>query len=265
MDEAFQDFSEPVGAWARQRGFAFDEIRKEVGAFYDYLHGSLTNADLEGFAGVDRGKIAQLSLLRRFPAVLEWLRLKAALSVDLLDDWCQVITEADDQKELSANAFMTPFNLFTGFDYAGARAYCDAISPKLYTMHWSVMVEFWGRVLLERNPGLDEALVTRALAQLFDLGDQIEAGTLAEYGYPTPDQAHPIPDEPQARKISQVLDEVDGGALVAPLMHGYGRQDDFARRFAVVARSGADGVWINRYGYLSDEKLDAIGALWRGR
>ena len=35
------------------------------------------------------------------------------------------------------------------------------------------------------------------------------------------------------------------------------------RRFAVAARCGADGTWINRYGYLSDRKLAAIEELWR--
>ena len=124
------------------------------------------------------------------------------------------------------------------------------------------MVEFWGRVLLERNPGLDEKLVVRALAHLFDLGDEIEAEKLSDFGYPEPHEAHPIPDAPQFRKIDQVLAEAGEGTQVTPLMHGYGPADDFARRFRVVADSPAHGVWINRYGYLSDEKLDAIGRIW---
>ena len=110
-------------------------------------------------------------------------------------------------KKLSANAFMTPFTLFTGFDFAGAAAFCDAVSPKLYTMHWSVMVEFWGRDLLAHNPGLDETLVVKALAHLFDLGDVITAERLSDYGYPKPHEPHPIPDDCQARKIAQVCAE----------------------------------------------------------
>jgi hypothetical protein len=46
-------------------------------------------------------------------------------------------------------------------------------------------------------------------------------------------------------------------------MHGYGPHDDFVRRFKLVAESEADGVWINRYGYLSDGKLSAVGDVWR--
>ena len=46
------------------------------------------------------------------------------------------------------------------------------------------------------------------------------------------------------------------------MMHGYGPIDDFARRFRIVAESEADGVWINRYGYLSDEKWEVVGGGW---
>lgn len=263
LDEAFQDFGPPVKHWAEAHGFDFDRIRKEVAAFYVYLHGSLRNRDLQDFAGADRGRYAQIALLRRFSAVLEWLRLKSALSLDLLRHWREsVALYGGPEKKLSANAFMTPLTLWTGFDFARAGAYCDAVSPKLYTMHWSVMVEFWGVDLLTHNRDLDEALVVKALAHLFDLGDHITAGRIADYGYPEPHEPHPIPDDCQARKIAQVCAEADGRMKVTPLMHGYGPLDDFVRRFKVVADSPADGVWINRYGYLSDEKLDAVGRIW---
>ena len=265
LDEAFQDFGPHARAWAEAHGFDFEHIQKEAGAFYDYLHGGLRNQDLRDFASLDRGKFTQISLLRRYPVILEWLRLKSALSLDLLRHWREsVAMYGGADKELSANAFMTPLTLWTGFDFARAAEYCDAVSPKLYTMHWSVMVEFWGVDLLTHNPGLDETFVTRALAHLFDLGDHITAEGLADYGYPEPHEPHPIPNDCQARKIAQVCAGVDGGMQVTPLMHGYGPHDDFVRRFKVVADSPADGVWINRYGYLSDEKLDAVGRVWRG-
>jgi hypothetical protein len=264
LDEAFQDFSAHVHAWADAHGFDFQRVRQEVKALYASVHGGLRNQDLLDLAGPDRGRFSQIALLRRHPGVLEWLRLKAALSVDMLRHWRQTITEfGGEDKELSANAFMPPFSLCTGFDFAAAADYCSAVSPKLYTMHWSVMVEFWGRVLLDSNPELEESLVVRALANLFDLGDETTAEGLSDYGYPGPDEAHPIPDAPQARKIEQVLAQVGGRTQVTPLVHGYGPLHDFRRRFLVVANSAADGAWVNRYGYLSDEKLDVIGECWR--
>lgn len=205
-----------------------------------------------------------VNLMYQYPGVAEWLRLKAKLSLDLLRDWRAAVTVyGNDDMELSANAFMPPFTLFTGFDFGRAAKYCSAASPKLSTMHWSVMVEFWGEVLLERNPGLDEKLVVRALAQLFDLGDEIDAERLSDYGYPGPEDPHPVPDTPQRRKIAQAKAAAGEGMAVTPLVHGYGPLEDFSRRLRLVAKSEADGVWINRYGYLSDAKIQAIGQIWK--
>ena len=46
---------------------------------------------------------------------------------------------------------------------------------------------------------------------------------------------------------------------VYALAHGYGPADDFARRMKVAWNASPHGVWLNRYGYLSDEKLKIIG------
>ena len=35
------------------------------------------------------------------------------------------------------------------------------------------MVEFWGRVILDNNLELEEGLVVRSLANVFDIGDRI--------------------------------------------------------------------------------------------
>jgi hypothetical protein len=266
LDEAFLDFGPHVESWSANHGFDFKEIRQEVDNFYTYLHGSLTNRDLEDWASSGRGVYTLMALLRRHPGVMRWLELKTVLSLDLLRDWRESLTEfAGPEKELSANAFMPPLTIFTGLDFARSAEFCDAVSPKLYTMHWSAMVEFWGERLLSSNPGLDEKLVVRALCNLFDLTDEATAESISEYGYPEPDEPHPIPNAPQARKIAQAVADSGDKMQVTPLVHGYGPQEDFERRFQLVADSPADGAWINRYGYLSDDKLDAVGRIWSGK
>lgn len=265
LDEAFQDFSPHVRMWTGANGFDFERMQRDVAAFYRYLHGSLTNADLLDFTTPDRGKFTILRLLNQYPGVAEWFRCKAALSNDLLHDWRKAITDyGGEDKELSANAFMTPYTFVTGLDIAGAAEVCASISPKLYTMHWSLMVKFWGDVLMAANPGLEETRLVRTLVNLMDLDDG-EGGTrIDDYGYPAPDEPHPIPDSPQIRKINQALDAARGKAKIYALVHGYGPLDDFRRRLQLVADSPVDGVWINRYGYLSDEKLDVIRQVWHG-
>ncbi len=264
LDEAFQDFGPHVEVWAGEHGFDFERMRRDVGRFYSYLHGSLTNRDLVDFASPDRGVFSILRLCNQFPGIAEWFRCKAALSTDLLRDWRDAIAEyGGTEKELSANAFMSPFSYITGLDFAAASKVCGSVSPKLYTMHWSLMVKFWGDVLMARNPGLDESLLVRALVNLLDLADGDEGGrVIDDYGYPAPDEPHPIPTSVQIRKIDQVMAAVGGKAQVHALVHGYGPLDDFKRRLQLVADSRADGAWINRYGYLSDQKLDVIGEIW---
>ena len=53
LDEAFQDFSLHVAAWASDHDFDFECIRQTSDRFYRYLHGSLTNRDLADFATPD--------------------------------------------------------------------------------------------------------------------------------------------------------------------------------------------------------------------
>jgi hypothetical protein len=253
--EVFQDFGPHVEGWAIDHGVKFADVKHALETIYRDLRSRLTNAVLRELPQRDA-----LAWLRgRLPLVDRWLKLKAVLSCDCLRHWRQIITEFGGAgKELSANAFMPRFSDLTGFDFAGAAEICDAVSPKLYTMHWSQMMTFWGEELLRRNAGLDESLLTAALARLMDVDDEPGGKTLADFGYPAPDQPHPIADGPQRRKIQQVIATVGGKAAVTPLVHGYGPVDDFRRRLRLVTQSAADGVWINRYGYLSDEKLEAI-------
>ena len=264
LEEAFQDFGPHVGGWAESRGFDFERMRVEVGTLFDYLHGTLTTKDLQQLAAPDLGMSPRAELMQRFPAAFGWLQLKRALSLDLLCHWRDSITAyGGTEKELSANAFMPPLSHLTGFDFSGAVEYCNAVSPKLYTMHWTAMVDFWGTELLAQNRDLDEPVLVAALTNLFDLGAGNAGKRIADYGYPEPQADHPVSEECQARRIAQVHADVDGGCQVTPIVHGYGPFDDFCRRFRVAAANSPDGLWINRYGYLSDEKLDAVGDLWK--
>ncbi|MFP6764812.1 MAG: hypothetical protein VB858_14395, partial [Planctomycetaceae bacterium] len=261
LGEVFQDFGDHVARWAGLHGFDFESIRKAVASLYDLLLGrhpdqKLTNSDFE----------QTFSLETVTEGVRQWLRLKAALSVDLLNDWRNIIAAASDGRgELSANAFMTPYSFATGFDFSGAADVCDAVSPKFYTMHWSLMVRFWAEPILHNNPQLDEKTVVDCLVRMMDIGDGQSGKTLSDYGYPAPDEPHPIPDGPQLRKLAQVADEVRDAAQVIPLVHGYGPLDDFYRRLKLVGQNEAvSGLWINRYGYLGADKLEAIRQIAAG-
>ena len=142
-------------------------MKRVIGGCYDYLNGRLTNEDLHDLASPDRGKGTLLHILTAIPELGEWLRFKRELSSDLMREYYHCVKEFGGQeKELHANAFMPPYSVLTGFAFPRFQkeSYCDSVSPKFYTMHWSQMVEFWGRRLLENNPAIDED--RRFLAEL---------------------------------------------------------------------------------------------------
>ncbi len=260
LGECFQGFGPQTEQWAKSHGFDYPAIRQAVGDLYEVLNGRATNAQLERM-------LEDSYTVESVPERLkEWLRLKRELSCEMLLHWREILTEAGgSQLELSANAFMPAYTDLTGFDFSQAAKICDAVSPKLYTMHWSQMVEFWGQPILDQNPHLDEKLLVDMLCRLMEIHapEDVSARkySLSDYGYPAPDQAHPIPSSVQVRKIADVCHLVQDQALLTPLVHGYGPPDDFERRLKLVADSPADGVWINRYGYLGEEKLHAIAKI----
>ena len=263
LGEVFQDFSPHVANWSESHGFDFEAVRAGVGEFWDFLHGGVTNSHLEQLVESDRGQFALHSWLRGFPAVAEWLRLKSALSIDMVQAWRSAIDDAGrNDLVIGAHAFMPTYSHFTGIDFGRTAELCESVSPKLYTMHWSLMVKFWGDEILAHNDSLDESLLVRALVNLMDIADDEPGTSIEDYGYPHPDEPHPIPDGPQQRKIRLVKAATAGNAEVSPLVHGYGPLDDFTRRLQLVANEDIDGLWINRYGYLSDEKLSAIGSVF---
>lgn len=262
LGEVFQDFSEHVAAWATEHEFDFDSIRTAGQQLWDLLNGHRDDRQLTDEDFTRESSRSELSA-----GLAQWLQLKHALSNDILQHWRDAIDAAGrTDVELSANAFMTPYTHVTGLDFSGAASICGAVSPKFYTMHWSLMVKFWAEPILAANPQLSEEAVVGCLVRLMDIASGDTTGLrVADYGYPDPDEPHPIPDEPQLRKLEQVAAEVSGNAKLIPLVHGYGPPEDFRRRLALVAESKAvDGLWINRYGYLGEEKLDAIRDVCRG-
>ena len=211
----------------------------------------------------DGGRYALARLLASRPKLGEWLRFKAALSSELLASFRTALTAGGGNgKELMPNAFPPPFSLISGLDYGRAAASSAAISVKLYTMHWPMMLRFWGEQIAKRNPGLPERTLVRALARFFDIADDGGFERLADYRYPEPDEPHPAGAEAQARKIRHAQSEA-GACPVIALAHGYGPAVDFRRRLQTAYRAARGRVWVNRYGYLSDEKLAAIGEVCR--
>ena len=123
-------------------------------------------------------------------------------------------------------------------------------------MHWPMMLRGYGEALLAGRPSLPSALVARALVALLGTGDA-EPASVADLHYPGPDEPHPAGAEAQAQKIQQAQREA-GAVPVFAFAHAYGPPDDVIARLRTAWRASPPGIWINRYGYLSDAKLELL-------
>ncbi len=165
--------------------------------------------------------------------------------------------------ELMPNAFPPPFTAVSGMDFAAVAKHSAAISVKLYTMHWPMILRFYGDQLMNANPGLSSQALVRALVKWLDIADDDGLPQLEDYNYPRPNVPHPVGPKAQARKIRQAQAQA-GDTPIYVLAHGYGPLDDFRKRIEVAHKAGKHGMWVNRYAYLTDEKLEAIGQVTNG-
>lgn len=261
LGSAFLDFSEHARRAAQRLGFDFEAMRSAAASLYESLLGRLQTEDLRSWSEPDGGRYRLVRALAARPALLDWLRFKAVLVEELLAGFRRALDAAAGRRiELVPNAFPPPFSLASGFDFHRAARHADGISVKLYTMHWPMMVSFWGKELKAANPHIEERELVRALVRWMDIEDGEAKPSLSDYVYPEPEAPHPVGAQAQTRKIRQAQTEA-GKVPVYPLVHGYGPLQDFQSRLRTAWNSSEHGVWINRYGYLSDAKLEAIGEI----
>ncbi|MGV3650131.1 MAG: hypothetical protein ACO1OK_01795 [Devosia sp.] len=249
LDSVFLDFSGHALQFARVAGYDADRMRADTLAVRQRLLGGLTDADL---------KIAAVpEWLGRYPGLADLFALKADLVIDFLADLRGAMPKG---KKLVPQAFPPPWHLASGFDYARASAHCDAIGVKQYTMHWPMMLRFYADALAAANPGLDGGRLARFLVALTGTGDAAPHG-IGDLTYPEPEAAHPAGSAAIARKITEARRQAS--VPVYGFAHGYGPIADVERRLSAAWDASPDGLWVNRYGYMSNDKLDRLGAISR--
>jgi hypothetical protein len=256
FDALFLDFSPHAMAAAARLGLDANGMRRDMLALRGTLDGNLDEAALRALLDSDGGRYALLRHLVGRPGLLDMLRLKRHLVTELLEACRAGLPEGC---RLVPQAFPPPWSLVSGFDYAAAAPLSDGIGVKLYTMHWPMMLRGYGEALLAANPSLPSGLVARALVALLGTGD-LEPDSVGRLHYPGPDEAHPAGADAQADKIRQAQREA-GACPIYAFAHAYGPLEDVMARLRIAWRASPPGIWINRYGYLSDAKLEALREL----
>jgi len=260
FDSLFFDFGPHAAAAAERLGFDFARMRNDAARLYGFLTGGLTDGHLT--LALDSGE-GPLSWLERCPGVHDLARFRACLVVELIGAYRAALSAAAGPgTELFIQGFPPPWQQVTGFDVARLAGSCQVIGVKLYTMHWPMIVRAYADVLLAANPGLSAALLLRLLFSWLDLVDDGIPERLEEVAYPGPEEPHLAGPGAQARKIEAVRRAANGTPVVA-MAHGYGPLEDVRARLAVAWRASGGKMAVNRYGYLSDEKLSALGQVTR--
>jgi hypothetical protein len=263
LDDLFLDFSEPAKHAATRLGFDFERMQRDALALYRKLHGGLSDADLSAWLDDDGGRYALGGWMMRYPGMLDLARFKAALAAELLAGFRRTMNEAGAERmELIAHAFPPPWNLVSGIDFTRSEGQVSGWCVKLYTMHWAMMLRFYADQLLAANRGLSDALFGQVLVRLLDIADDGGFAKATDYHYSEPHEPHPAGSKAMQRKIQQARREA-GDTPVFALAHGYGPLEDFRRRLAAAWGASPAGIWVNRYGYLSDDKLRIIGETTR--
>ena len=260
LDSAFFDFSDHARRAADRLGYHFEQMREDSLALYQKLNGGLTNFDLDNWLA-EENQAANFTvwLNDHFPGASAMLLLKAQLSKELLAGFRQTMDDAGKPNvELAPSAFPPPWSIISGMNYSLAAKYCNSVSVKLYGMHWSMILRSYGDQLLAANPGLSETLLVRALFKFLDITDADPPERLSEVYYPGPDEPHLSGPLAQERKILAARKLARPMPIYA-LAHGYGPTEDFRERMQAATDISPDGVWVNRYCYLNDDKLDIIG------
>ena len=251
------------GHAAQTRGYDWDRIIRDVRALWNRLH-QLDARDLEHMQHVARHPSALVELFQTYPGWLDFLRFKGETVAKLYRDIRQAMNDDGAAKmELGANGWAPPFNRSSGMDYRAVSAVCQSVRPKLYTFHWSVLPRWYGQTLQGWNPQLPETQLLDTLVALLDLPDDISPRTFACYHIPAPEEPHPALPRSWRDKLDEVVDQVQGKTRCYAYAHSYRPLEQWKRMVAVVRDSRVDGMWVTRYGYMTDAKLAVLADMWR--
>lgn len=200
------------------------------------------------------------------PARALWAAKRSAVA-GLLRHYRQALDRVPGaRRRLEPQVFPAPLTHWSGFAWEALADTADAVGVKLYTMHWPMIARYWARDLVGTSAGPQADAVTQAVHAYMGFGEADLPAALLHY--PPPDTPHPASAAAQVAKLRQAWRDA-GSCSVTAFVHSYGPANDVHERFEIAARAMASSpggcrLWINRYGYLSDEKLRLIGESMRG-
>lgn len=250
--DAFVDFGPHAQSLAADLDFDFPAMKSATAALLEEIASwqteDLMDHVIEGTLPLELGRY-----MTERRGISETLMFRSAVTTSFLANLRSAADSVRSGVELVPITFPTPLSTVTGADFASYSQHVDATMIKFFTMHWPMIVTYWTEGITSINPSLDPNAVARAVSTAFDLEDEL-GETLGDYVYPGPDTPHIAGTKAQIKKIKQAQEQA-GSMPIFPSVHAYGPMEDVERRWRIGWETGSHGMWLNRYGYLSEQKL----------
>lgn len=263
LEDHFACFCPHCEGRAREGGIDWGVVRRDVTALWNWCH-SLTPSEMERAGRILHNPSELLELLTHYPGWLHLLQFKAKSVVGFYRKTRQLLDRMGlSEIGLSARGWPPPWNRSSGMDYRVLSEVCRAVTPKLFTFDYCALPRWYGQTLLAWNPELAESEVLDALVALMNLPDNFERRFFANYHIPAPHESHPAKLEVYRSRLDEVVDQVEGRAPCYPFAHAYLPEAQWKRMVAMIRDSRVNGMWVQGYGYLSDQKMEILRQIWR--
>jgi hypothetical protein len=247
------DYNPQVRPYAEAFGLDFYRLERQMQALPQRLGDALVPL-LE--TSVDFGAALD-GLVALEPSLADHLSLRRHLVEDYASHLCNCVAEASGgRQQVFLQGFPPPWSTLSGFTPEHMAGIADLVGIKFYTMHWPMMLRHYVQQL-GGAIGTDRDALARVIHRLFVPGAAPVRG-LGDLVYPEPDQPHGV--GAAAIKAKFDLARSPSAPDLIAITHGYGPLPDVVDRLRACWIASGGRVEINRYGYLSDAKLDAIRA-----
>ena len=263
LQDNFTCFCANCERQASKQGFDWGQIQHDVAQMWDWLH-KLSERDLARSIRLWQNPSDLLALLTRYPGWLQFFQFKANTVTNFYRQVRHLIESFTLQEiQLSARGWPPPWNRSSGMDYSALANICHTVTPKLFTFDYSVLPRWYGEVLRTWNPDLTQSAILNALLVWMNLPDDVSPRTFEKYQIPAPHEMHPASIEAYHLRVDEVLDQVNGRAAVCPFAHAYLPEPQWLQMVRMLSKSRVDGMWVQMYGYLSEQKAEILKENWR--
>ena len=263
LEDLFTCFCGHCQQKAMDAGNDWPLMKSDVLALWQDLH-SLSASDLAPSGPGPSDPAALQRIFDRHPGWLQFTKFKSKIVMEFYQSTRRLLdAQQSSHISLAARGWPPPWNHWTGMDYARLADVVDAVTPKLFTFDYSAIPRWYGRTLQQWNPELPESMILDVLVDWLDLPDDLAPRSLDKYQIPAPDERHQVQPEEYRRRVDEVLNVVKGRAFCQPFAHAYLPNDQWRRMLTMLRQSPVHGIWVQMYGYLSDEKLAILAEEWQ--